>query len=175
MADSLHTAEKSGAVRELYNAVRTAGNAALRETGFATYGEAIAGRTEDELCALAAAKHLPPAFLHVVTEAFRVRGAVRAMQGAEAGRFGRILIDSHASLRDRLHVSCPALDRLVEAAMDAGALGARLTGAGFGGCAVVFCRRAELARVREGIAERFYSGRPDHILQAEAGCGAVHS
>jgi galactokinase len=175
VANSLHTAEKSGAVRELYNAVRTAGNAALRETGFATYPEAIASRTEDELCALAAARHLPPAFLHVVTEAFRVRRAVQAMHDADAGTFGRILLDSHASLRDRLQVSCPALDRLVEAAMDSGALGARLTGAGFGGCAVVFCRRAELAKVRDGIAERFYSGCADHILQAEAGCGAVHS
>ena len=67
------------------------------------------------------------------------------------------------------------VDRLVEAAMDSGALGARLTGAGFGGCAVVFCRRADVAKVRDGIAGRFYSGCPDHILQAEAGCGAVHS
>jgi galactokinase len=175
VANSLHTAEKSGAVRERYNAVRTAGNAALRETGFASYPAAIAGRTEDQLCALAAAKHLPPAFVHVVTEAFRVRRAVRAMHDADAASFGRILLDSHASLRDRLQVSCPALDLLVEAAMDSGALGARLTGAGFGGCAVVFCRRAELAKVRDGIAGRFYSGYPDHILQAEAGCGAVHS
>ena len=146
VANSLQTAEKSGAVRERYNAVRTAGTEALRETGFASYAEAIQGRTEDELCALAAAKHLPPAFLHVVTEAFRVRHAVQAMREDDAARFGRLLLASHASLRDRLQVSCPALDRLVEAAMDSGALGARLTGAGFGGCAVVFCRRGTSPR-----------------------------
>jgi galactokinase len=175
VANSLHTAEKSGAVRELYNAVRTAGTMALRETGFVSYAEAVAGRTEDELRALAIAMHLPPAFLHVISEAFRVRHAVQAMHDADADRFGRLLQDSHASLRDRLQVSCPALDRLVQAAMDSGALGARLTGAGFGGCAVVFCRRADLAKVRDGIVERYYSGSPDHILQAEAGCGAVHS
>jgi galactokinase len=63
------------------------------------------------------------------------------MEQCDAGAFGSLLLASHASLRDRLHVSCGALDRLVEAAMDSGALGARLTGAGFGGCAVVFCRQ----------------------------------
>jgi galactokinase len=179
VANSLHTAEKSGAVRERYNAVRTAGTLALRETGFASYSEAIAGgtagRTEEELCALAAAKHLPPAFLHVVTEAFRVRHAVQAMRDDDAARFGRLLLASHASLRDRLQVSCPALDRLVEAAMDSGALGARLTGAGFGGCAVVFCSLHDLSKVRDGLVERFYSGSAAHILHAEPGRGAVNS
>src|SRR4029077_12280741 len=88
VANSLHTAEKSGAVRERYNAVRYAGTEALRETGFASYGAAIEGRTEEELCALATAKHLPPPFLHVVTEAFRVRHAVEAMHRNAADRFG---------------------------------------------------------------------------------------
>jgi galactokinase len=175
VANSLHASEKSGAVRERYNAVRTAGTEALRETGFASYAEAIQGRTEEELGAMAAAKQLPPAFLHVVTEAFRVRHAVRAMHDDDAARFGRLLLASHASLRDRLEVSCPALDRLVEAAMDSGALGARLTGAGFGGCAVVFCRSADLSKVHAGLVERFYSGSSDHILHAEPGPGAVNS
>jgi galactokinase len=175
VANSLQTAEKSGGVRDRYNAVRTAGALALRETGFASYAEAIQGRTEKELGALAAAKHLPPAFLHVVTEAFRVRHAVEAMHDDDSATFGRLLLASHASLRDRLEVSCPALDRLVEAAMDSGALGARLTGGGFGGCAVVLCRRADLSKVHAGLVERFYSGSPAHILYAEPGPGAVNS
>jgi len=175
VANSLHTAEKSGAVRERYNAVRTAGTLALRETGFASYAEAIQGRSEEELGALAAAKQLPPAFLHVVTEAFRVRHAVEAMHNDDCAAFGRLLLASHASLRDRLEVSCPALDRLVEAAMDSGAVGARLTGAGFGGCAVVLCRRAGVSKVHDGLVERFYSGDPAHILYAEPGPGAVNS
>jgi len=175
VANSLHSAEKSGAVRELYNAVRTAGNEALRETGFPSYLEAIEGSTEEELSTLAAARGLPPAFLHVVTEAFRVRHAADAMRGNDAARFGELLLASHASLRDRLHVSCPALDRLVDAAMESGALGARLTGAGFGGCAVIFCRREDLDRVRDGLAQRFYSGADGHIIITEAGRGALHS
>ncbi len=93
----------------------------------------------------------------------------------QPARFGHILLEGHASLRDRLGVSCPALDRLVDAAMASGAIGARLTGAGFGGCAVVFCARADLAKVRDGLIERFYSGVGDHIIEAEAGPGAVNS
>ena len=175
VANSLHTAEKSGAVRERYNAVRAAGALALREAGFVSYADAIQGRSERELCALAAARHLPQAFLHVVTEAFRVRHAVQAMHDDDAARFGRLLLASHASLRDRLQVSCPALDRLVEAAMDSGALGARLTGAGFGGSAVVLCGLHDLSKVHDGLVDRFYAGSAAHILHAEPGPGAVNS
>jgi galactokinase len=175
VADSLQAAAKSGAVRERYNLVRAAGTEALGTAGFASYAEAIRGRTEEELSALAVAKYLPPEFLHVVSEAFRVSRAVDAMRAGDAGSFGRLLLESHASLRDRLRVSCPALDRLVEAAMDSGALGARLTGAGFGGCAVVFCHRADVPKVTGGLVERFYLGDPTHILHAEAGPGAVNS
>ena len=50
-----------------------------------------------------------------------------------------------------------------------------LTGAGFGGCAVVLCARADLAKVRDGLIERFYSGATGHIYEAEPGPGAVNS
>ncbi|MEO8597786.1 MAG: galactokinase family protein [Candidatus Solibacter sp.] len=175
VADSLVRAEKSGAVRERYNAVRAAGTDALRQIGFASYVDLIAQRSEQDLTSLAAARHLPAAFLHVVTEAFRVQHAVEAMQQADLARFAQILLASHASLRDRLQVSCPALDRLIDAAMDAGALGARLTGAGFGGCAIILCRRDHLALVRSRLAARFYSGDATHIWTAHPGRGAVHS
>jgi galactokinase len=102
---------------------------------------------------------------------------VAAMEADDPERFGRLLLDSHASLRDRLQVSCPALDQLVDAAMESGALGARLTGAGFGGCAVALCRSADREKVRSGLEERFYAqaGKPAPLFFAEAGAGAVHS
>jgi galactokinase len=177
VAHSMHTAEKSGPVRERYNAVRAAGNEALRETGFDTYAAAIDNRGPDEFERIAG--NLSPlmrdTFLHVVTEAVRVRQAVEALRMKQAACFGRLLLDSHTSLRDRLGVSCPALDRLVEAAMASGAIGARLTGAGFGGCAVVFCARADLSKVREGLIERFYQDKTEFLIDAEPGPGAVHS
>jgi len=102
------------------------------------------------------------------------------MEQADATAFGRLLAESHASLRDRLRVSCAALDRLVDAAMESGALGARLTGAGFGGCAVVFCKRPEAAGVRRGLIERYYGGRQDfdegrHLLDAAPAPGVLNA
>ena len=171
VAHSMHTAEKSGAARERYNAVRAAGSEALRKLGFPSYAQAV------ETVDLSGVTH--PVFLHVVTEARRVMECVAAMEADQPERFGRLLLDSHASLRDRLEVSCPALDQLVEAAMASGALGARLTGAGFGGCAVVLSRRGELEKVRRRLIERFYAGVAARgaapVFDAEPGPGAVHS
>lgn len=184
VAHSLTVAEKSGAVRQQYNAVRAAGTAALQRVGVPSYRLAVEGRTLAELEELAAQKLASAderaAFLHVAGEASRVQAAVGAMEHHDAAAFGSLLLASHASLRDRLRVSCPALDRLVEAAMDSGALGARLTGAGFGGCAVVFCRRPDLAAVRHGLIQRYYAELPEfdesmHLIHAEPGPGALRS
>lgn len=116
--------------------------------------------------------------LHVSSEAQRVQDAVRAMEQRDAAAFGRLLVESHASLRDHLKVSCPELDRLVEAALDAGAIGARLTGAGFGGCAVVFCLRSERAGLRARLIQRYYAGHAafdesKHLIDAEPADGSL--
>lgn len=73
---------------------------------------------------------------HVLAEQARTVKAADALREANASLFGRLMNESHASLQSDFEVSTPALDRLVEAARSAGALGARLTGAGFGGCIV---------------------------------------
>jgi len=146
IADSGVRAEKSGAAREEYNARRTAGTTALERLGLRTYRDGapeMAARLDDP--------RERDAFLHVTTEAARVPAAVEAMEQDDLPRFGELLLESHASLRDRLRVSCPELDRLVDAAMRNGAAGARLTGAGFGGCAVICCRREQTAAIRAAI------------------------
>jgi galactokinase len=122
-----------------------------------------------------AARSGPGAAAHVASEAARVHAAVDAMLRSDAGRFGRLLLESHASLRDGLKVSCEALDRLVEIAMESGAVGARLTGAGFGGCALIFCLRHDAASLERRLIERFYHGDPNHIVHAEPGPGALSS
>ncbi|MEA5519628.1 galactokinase [Limnoraphis robusta] len=74
---------------------------------------------------------------HVTGEIRRVEAACDAFRAGDLGLVGRLMDASHASLRDVYRVSCPELDAVVEAARAApGVFGARMTGAGFGGCAV---------------------------------------
>ncbi len=77
---------------------------------------------------------------HVITENERVLEAVQALQRKDFGTFGRLMYASHQSLRDDYEVSIPELDAFVEIAIQSSALGARLTGAGFGGCALALVR-----------------------------------
>jgi galactokinase len=181
VAHSLTTAEKSGAVRAQYNSRRTAGTLGRERLGFATFAQAVEHHGFAELSVLAA--RLEDAdqrrcFLHVAGEAFRVREATAALEAADAPAFGAILNASHDSLRDLLRVSSPALDELVAAACGSGALGARLTGAGFGGCAVVLAPAGDVERVRRGLIERYYSKRsgfkPEmHLITAQPSAGAL--
>jgi galactokinase len=74
---------------------------------------------------------------HVVTENERVLNAVTAIEHSEFARLGRLMYESHESLRDDYQVSCPELDLLVDAARKfPGVIGARMTGGGFGGCTI---------------------------------------
>ena len=77
---------------------------------------------------------------HVVAEQARVDAAIEALACSDLERFGALLLESHASLRDDFDVSVPELDALVHGAMARGALGARMTGGGFGGCVVIAWR-----------------------------------
>jgi galactokinase len=78
---------------------------------------------------------------HVVTENARVRQAAVALSAKDDARLGALLSASHRSLRDDYEVSTPELDRLVELAAAAGALGARLVGGGFGGSIIALGQR----------------------------------
>ncbi len=177
VADSGVKAEKSAAVKAEYNERRFAGQRAAERLGFAGIRQALEQAGAEELLRMARARLEgieKRCLLHVVGEAERVRSAVAAMRGADAERFGRLLNESHESLRDLLRVSCAELDRLVEAARESGALGARLTGAGFGGAAVVFCLQAQAERVAAGIEEKFYnSAAGAKMFRAVPSAGAL--
>jgi galactokinase len=100
---------------------------------------------------------------HVVRENLRVQEAVK---GVDAARFGTLMNESHASLRDDYEVSIPELDALVEALRRApGVFGARLTGAGFGGAVVALCRAGEeQAAAEAALSEYNRHGRAGRIL-----------
>ncbi len=93
---------------------------------------------------------------HVVTENARVLAGVEALQSGDAARFGELMLASHASLRDDYQVSCPELDVMVEAALGIeGLYGARMTGAGFGGCTVNLVRAARARAFAESLAAEY--------------------
>ncbi len=84
---------------------------------------------------------------HVVSENARVLESVEALRRGDVEAFGRAMIASHASLRDDYEVSCRELDAMVEAALRVeGVIGARMTGAGFGGCVVSLVRNDAVER-----------------------------
>ncbi len=108
---------------------------------------------------------------HVVGENARTLEAVAALEAGDLPAFGALMNASHESLRDLYQVSCDELDAMVEVAWELeGCLGARMTGAGFGGCTVnlvrsekveEFCRRlAEGYRRRTGLTPAVYVSRP---------------
>jgi galactokinase len=97
---------------------------------------------------------------HVATECARVHAAAEALRAGDATACGRLMLESHASLRDDFEVSTDALDTAVSRLMAMpGVLGARLTGAGFGGCVVALCERGAVADP-SGLTGRGWLVRP---------------
>ena len=93
---------------------------------------------------------------HCATEHRRVLAAVEAIEGGDTCQFGALMNASHASMRDDFEMSLPSIDELVDDAVSFGAVGARLTGGGFGGCIVACIDRS----VREAWQEQLLSAHP---------------
>jgi galactokinase len=111
---------------------------------------------------------------HVVGESARVEEAARALADGDGARLGELFAASHASLRDDYGVSTPELDALVAALVEAGAHGARLTGAGFGGAVVAVCERGAERSVgdRAAAAYREAAGREPTVFAVRPAGGA---
>jgi len=95
---------------------------------------------------------------HVVTDDQRVLDAVALLESADADAYpgiGRLLTRAHVSLRDDFEVSWPEADVAVEAAVAAGALGARMIGGGFGGSVLALVRADAAEDVRNAVADEF--------------------
>jgi galactokinase len=190
VASTLTSAEKSGAMQEAYNSRRRDTEEALYAViahldtfrGVSSYRELLVELTSadvDEIARGVLSGTLLRRFRHVVTEAMRVQEAKQAMQAGNLGQFGLLMNESHASLRDDYAVSTLELDRLTEIARAAGAAGARLTGAGFGGCIVALVDESQLPAVCTALRDDFYKTRSfpgsidDHLFVATASGGAA--
>ena len=115
---------------------------------------------------------------HVVGEIKRTLEAAEALEAGDYTRFGELMYASHASLRDDYEVSCEELDAVVSLARQCeGVCGARMTGGGFGGCAIVLVRaaaaEAATQAIRAGFAERFGQPCPIFATGAAAGAGVL--
>lgn len=113
---------------------------------------------------------------HVVGEIARTLDAVSCLRNGDVEAVGGLMKESHASLRDDFQVSSPALDSMTEV-MDShpDCLGARLTGAGFGGCAVALARAGSETELAALIAEEYpvRSGLQPKVYQSSPGAGAT--
>ncbi|MGH8969682.1 MAG: galactokinase [Actinomycetes bacterium] len=92
---------------------------------------------------------------HVVTEDARTIGTVDALRSGDWAGVGRLMSASHVSMRDDYEISCAELDVAVAALVDAGALGARMTGGGFGGCAVALLAATGVDAAVRAVHEEF--------------------
>jgi galactokinase len=112
---------------------------------------------------------------HVVTENARTKDAAAAMRAGEVGALGRLLFESHASMRDDFELSSEALDAMVEAARAApGCVGARLTGGGFAGCAVALVELDAVAEFERSVSDAYTiaTGRACEVVRCRASDGA---
>lgn len=120
-ADGEYAARRRGCEE----AARRLGVRALRDV---TDAEEAVARLDDE--------ELQRYVRHVVTEDARVLASVQVLREGRLAELGPKLSASHASMRDDFRITVPEVDTAVEALMDAGAIGARMTGGGFGGCVI---------------------------------------
>ncbi len=115
---------------------------------------------------------------HVIAENTRVGEFAEALRADDRARIGSLMAESHRSLRDDFEVSCRELDIMVELANQVdGAIGARMTGGGFGGCTVNLVRDDAVDRFRDHIAreyERATGRKPEiYVTRAAEGAGEV--
>ncbi|MDQ0961274.1 MULTISPECIES: galactokinase [unclassified Streptomyces] len=111
---------------------------------------------------------------HVVTEDERVERVVRLLESGDTRAVGPVLTEGHASLRDDFRVSCPELDLVVGTAVAAGALGARMTGGGFGGSAIVLADAADVDTLTKAVEEAFAAAgyKAPRVFEAVPSAGA---
>ncbi|MGW1560401.1 galactokinase [Streptomyces sp. NPDC002144] len=139
---------------------------ALRDIPYAGLDEALARLGDDE--------EAVRLVRHVVTEDERVEQTVALLRSGETRAIGPVLVAGHASLRDDFRISCPELDLVVDTALAAGALGARMTGGGFGGSAIVLAEAADVDTITKAVEEAFASGgyTAPRVFEAVPSAGA---
>jgi len=140
----VHSGLERALAGSAYAERRAACEAAATQLGVAALRDATLDQVADN-----------PFARHVVGENARVLAFVDALRAGDAPAAGELMLASHRSLRGDFAVSTPELDRLVDLSVAAGAYGARLTGAGFGGCIVALVAATELSRIAASVGQAY--------------------
>jgi galactokinase len=151
----VHSGQPRALAESAYAERRAACEAAAARLGVASLRDAWPKDVADD-----------PRARHVVTENDRVLQVAAALAAGDREALDELMRASHASLRDDFEVSTPELDALVEALEEAGAIGARLTGGGFGGCVVALVER---------VAHEYVAGSAPARYRAATGLEATPS
>ncbi|WP_377269720.1 galactokinase [Peterkaempfera sp. SMS 1(5)a] len=146
LADGAYAQRRAGCER----AAELLGVRALRDVPYAELQSAL-----DRLEQLGADGELRALVRHVVTEDARVEQVIGLLEAGDLRAVGPVLTAGHASLRDDFRVSCAETDLAVAAAVEAGALGARMTGGGFGGSVVALVPHDGVEPVAAAVADAF--------------------
>jgi len=173
----LHSHVKRGLVDSEYNTRRKQCEEAARHFG-------VAALRDLDLATLQAREaELDPVTFrrarHVITENARVEGAAAALAAGDLARLGRLMAESHVSMRDDFEITVPPIDRLVDivGAVVKEAGGVRMTGGGFGGCIVAVVPQALVEPVREAVLRDYRAPGGEqstiYVCRAAAGAGVV--
>ncbi|MEU6538230.1 galactokinase [Streptomyces sp. NPDC047000] len=140
---------------------------ALRDVPYADLDAALARLGDDE--------EVRRLVRHVVTEDERVERVVSLLESGDTAAIGPVLTEGHASLRDDFRISCPELDLVVDTALASGALGARMTGGGFGGSAIVLAEESAVPTITKAVEEAFASAsyKAPRVFEAVPSAGAA--
>jgi galactokinase len=173
----VHSRVRRGLVGSEYNTRRKQCEAAAHHYGVQALRDLSLARLEAE------AGNLDATVLrrarHIVTENQRTLDAAEALVAGDLRRMGLLMAASHNSMRDDFEITAPAVDQLVDILQNAiGAVGgARMTGGGFGGCAVALLPLDQVESVRQAVAGHYRAPTGEagtvYVCQASAGAGPL--
>eukprot|EP00095_Tigriopus_kingsejongensis_P009929 maker-scaffold471_size162517-snap-gene-0.22 protein:Tk09929 transcript:maker-scaffold471_size162517-snap-gene-0.22-mRNA-1 annotation:"hypothetical protein BRAFLDRAFT_90953" len=148
--------------RHCEEAAKLLGTSSLRDISMADFEGQKDVLSSEEMCRQVR---------HVIAEIARTEEAAKALKAQDFETFGRLMIESHESLRLDFEVSCPELDELVNLALAVpGVYGSRMTGGGFGGCTVTLLKNEAVAEVVKNI-QAHYSAQATYFVCSPS-CGA---
>lgn len=173
----VHSRVRRGLVGSEYNTRRLQCEAAAKHYGVKALRDLDLARLEAE------ARDLDAIVLrrarHIVTENQRTLDAAVALAAGDLRQMGQLMAASHVSMRDDFEITAPAVDQLVDILQTAiGPVGgARMTGGGFGGCAVALMPSSQVEAVRQAVAEQYRSPTGEagtvYVCQASQGAGSL--